>query len=139
MTGVQTCALPICFPVTIRGGAVDTLRCIGFVNNSRQIELAWQKFNYSNLRSQCYFKLADYVNSNLIYLSDSDISIREKITEELGEIKQKDIDKDGKLMIVPKDAIKRNLGRSPDDSDCLMMRMYFEIKPIFVRNMRLLK
>lgn len=129
----------ICDEDGVGGGVVDTLRCIGFVNNSKQIELAGQKFNYSNLRSQCYFKLADYVNSNLIYLSDSDISIREKITEELGEIKQKDIDKDGKLMIVPKDAIKRNIGRSPDDSDCLMMRMYFEIKPIFVRNMRLLK
>ena len=26
MTGVQTCALPICFPVTIRGGCVDVAR-----------------------------------------------------------------------------------------------------------------
>ncbi|HPV56717.1 MAG TPA: hypothetical protein PKW61_06285, partial [Tenuifilaceae bacterium] len=105
-------------------------------NNSRPLETNTHKFNYYNLRTQCYFKLADLVNNNLIYLSDSDIDIRKKITEELAEVKQKDIDKDGKLMIVPKDLIKRNLGRSPDDADSIMMRMYFEIKPSFVRNLR---
>lgn len=129
----------ICDEDGVGGGVVDGLRCVGFINNSKPIDVPGQNSNYFNLRSQCYFKLADYVNTNLVYLSDKDIAIREKITEELGEIKQKDIDRDGKLMIVHKDAIKRNLGRSPDDADSIMMRMYFEIKPTFVRNMRLLK
>ena len=129
----------ICDEDGVGGGVVDGLRCVGFINNSKPIDVPGQNSNYFNLRSQCYFKLADYVNTNLVYLSDKDIAIREKITEELGEIKQKDIDRDGKLMIVHKDAIKRNLGRSPDDADSIMMRIYFEIKPTFVRNMRLLK
>lgn len=118
----------ICDEDGVGGGVVDGLRCVGFINNSKPIDVPGQNSNYFNLRSQCYFKLADYVNTNLVYLSDKDITIREKITEELAEIKQKDIDKDGKLRIVPKDDIKRNISRSPDDSDCLMMRMYFEIK-----------
>lgn len=118
----------ICDEDGVGGGVVDNLRCVGFVNNSSPIEMTGQKNNYYNLRSQCYFKLADMVNSNLLYLSDSDINIREKITEELAEVKQKDIDKDGKLKIVPKEDIKRNIGRSPDDADNLMMRMYFELK-----------
>ncbi len=45
------------------------------------------------------------------------------------QVKQKDIDKDGKLAMISKDDIKQNIGRSPDEADCIMMRMYFEIKP----------
>lgn len=117
----------ICDEDGIGGGVVDNLRCKGFVNNSKPIDSIQQSVNYSNLRSQCYFALADAINTNGMYLNDTDIAIREKIVEELGEVKQKDADKDSKLQIVPKDDIKRNIGRSPDDADCLMMRMYFEL------------
>ena len=41
----------------------------------------------------------------------------------------KDADKDGKRRVVPKDEVKEVLGRSPDSGDCLLMRMYFELKP----------
>jgi hypothetical protein len=41
----------------------------------------------------------------------------------------KDIDKDGKLSIVPKEMIKENIGRSPDEWDSIMMRYYFELQP----------
>lgn len=117
----------ICDEDGVGGGVVDTLKCKGFVNNSRPLDVNGEMVNYSNLRSQCYFKLAKYINENLIYLNDQDVAIREKVTQELAEIKQKNIDKDLKLSIVVKDDMKRNLGRSPDDSDCLMMRMYFEL------------
>jgi len=50
------------------------------------------------------------------------------LIEELEQIKSKDIDKDTKLKIVSKDEIKEVLGRSPDFSDTLMMRSYFEYK-----------
>ena len=36
-------------------------------------------------------------------------------------------DKDNKLQIVPKDTVKAILGRSPDFSDALAMRCYYEI------------
>ena len=117
----------ICDEDGVGGGVVDTLKCKGFINNSRPLDVNGESVNYSNLRSQCYFKLAKYINENLIYLNDQDVAIREKVIQELAEIKQKNIDKDLKLSIVAKDDMKRNLGRSTDDSDCLMMRMYFEL------------
>jgi phage terminase large subunit len=115
----------------VGGGVVDILKCRGFVNGSRPIEdeRDKNKKNYANLRSQCYFKLADIVNSNQMYLPDLNVNERDEITEELGQIKQKDIDKDGKLAIIGKDEIKKNIGRSPDEADNLMMRMWFEINP----------
>ena len=40
----------------------------------------------------------------------------------------KNIDKDGKVSVQSKDEMKRLLGKSPDLSDALMMRIYFELK-----------
>ena len=40
-------------------------------------------------------------------------------------MKQKDIDKDGRIAIVGKDVIKSVIGRSPDEADTLMMRAFF--------------
>ena len=39
----------------------------------------------------------------------------------------KDADKDTKLQIVPKEIVKDIIGRSPDYSDALAMRMFYEI------------
>lgn len=114
----------------VGGGVVDILKCKGFVNNSKPIEIPGKTYNYANLRSQCYFKLADIINENKIYLSDLNVIDRDNIVEELGQIKQKDIDKDGKLAIIGKDEIKKVIGRSTDEADNLMMRMWFELKPI---------
>ena len=115
----------------VGGGVVDILRCKGFVGNSRALIENGTNKNYSNLRSQCYFKLAALVNENKLYLPNESITDREIITQELEQIKQKDIEKDGKLSVIAKDDIKKNIGRSPDESDCLMMRMWFEIQPVF--------
>lgn len=128
----------VCDEDGVGGGVVDILRCKGFVNNSKPIEISGTKNNYYNLRSQCYFKLADYINTNMIYLYDTNVTDRESIIEELGQIKQKDFDKDGKLMIIPKDEIKKHIGRSPDESDCLMMRMIFELKQPALKGHRIL-
>jgi len=46
----------------------------------------------------------------------------------LEQVKSLDVDKDSPRQIVPKDKVKEILGRSPDFSDALMMRMYFELK-----------
>lgn len=113
----------------VGGGLVDLLRCKGFVNGSRPMEVLGKNYNYRNLRAQCYFKLADVVNGNEMYLPDEPIENRERITQELEQIKQKDIDKDGKIQIIGKEVIKQVLGRSPDEADNLMMRMYFELHP----------
>lgn len=109
----------------VGGGVVDILKCKGFVNNST----ALLGENYENLKAQCYYYLADLVNGNGMFISCEDAEIRQMIIEELEQVKQKDMDKDGKKRIVPKDKVKEVLGRSPDYSDTIMMRMFFAIKP----------
>lgn len=111
----------------IGGGVVDQLDgCYGFVNNAKALEGE----NFANLKSQCYFKLAELVNANEIYVKCDDPTIKQQLVEELEQVKQKDMDKDGKRAVIPKDKVKELIGRSPDLSDSLMMRMVFEIEPV---------
>lgn len=107
----------------VGGGVVDMLKCRGFVSNSRPTD-----GNYTNLKSQCYYKLASMVNDNKLFLQTDDLQSKEELIEELGLIKRKDYDKDGKLAIVGKEDIKQIIKRSTDEADCLMMRMFFEIQ-----------
>jgi len=126
----------------VGGGVVDETQGIkGFVNNSRAIEkkrfqqastkkdyLGYVPMNYRNLKSQCYFKLADYINMHKISCyKDIPVEIKEQLIEELEQVKRKNIDQDTKLEVEPKEKVKELLGRSPDFSDAMMMRMYFEI------------
>jgi hypothetical protein len=109
----------------VGGGVVDYLKgCQDFVNNSK----ALKSENYQNLKTQCYFKLAEKINEGVIEIFDYDIIIKEKIIQELQLIKRKNIDRDGKLQIISKEEIKEMIGRSPDYSDAMMMRMLFEFK-----------
>lgn len=110
----------------VGGGVVDILKCKGFVNNSRAIKVQGVEQNYANLKSQCYFVLSDYFKKNNLYIKD--LKIKQKLIEELEQVKIKDFDKDTKLAVTPKDKIKQELGRSTDYADALMMRMYFELK-----------
>ena len=109
----------------VGGGCRDILRCKGFVNNSKAIN----NENFTNLKTQCYYKLADYINTGKIYVATKDITIKENLTKELEQVRRDKIDKDTKLAIIPKEKVKQQLGRSPDYSDALMMRMYYELKP----------
>ena len=115
----------------VGGGVVDILKCKGFVNNSKALinPVTFEDENFANLKSQCYFKLAEYINEGKIYIDCKDIRVREAIIQELEQVKQYNMDKDGKKQILPKDKVKELIGRSPDFSDTLMMRMYFELAP----------
>jgi len=108
----------------IGGGVKDILRCRGFVNNSTAIK----KENYTNLKTQCYYTLADYINRSAIYIHTKDITVQASITQELEQVRRKNFDKDTKLQLVSKDEVKLAIGRSPDYSDAIMMRMYYELK-----------
>ena len=107
----------------VGGGVKDYLRCKGFINNSR----ALKSENYQNLKTQCYYKLADLINKGQIGISCSDVNVKNYIIEECEQVRTKDADKDNKLQIIQKDTVKGILGRSPDYSDALAMRMYYEI------------
>ena len=117
----------------VGGGVVDILRCKGFVNNSTALKnpVTHNKENFDNLKSQCYFKLAELMNKNEIYIQ-ADGRQKQQIIEELEQVKQKSVDNDSSKGIISKDKVKALIGRSPDFSDCLAMRMYFEFTPKFV-------
>tara|TARA_R100001198_G_scaffold59791_1_gene34525 strand:+ start:5438 stop:6751 length:1314 start_codon:yes stop_codon:yes gene_type:complete len=111
----------------VGGGVKDYLRCQGFVNNARPIK----KENYQNLKTQCYYKLADLINKAQIGIDCPDITIKNQIIEECEQVRMKDADKDNKLQIIPKETVKDIIGRSPDFSDAMAMRMYYEIDATF--------
>jgi hypothetical protein len=117
----------------VGGGVCDILRCRGFVNNSSPLEnpITKRKENFDNLKSQCYYKLAELINDSKIYIN-ADGNQKQKIIEELEQVKQKSVDNDTKKGIISKDKVKASIGRSPDFSDCLAMRMIFEYTPRFV-------
>lgn len=117
----------------VGGGVLDMLKgAKGFMGNTTPFPI-WDtrtaKFipaNFQNLKAQCYFKLADMINTHK--LSCKDEKIKELLREDLSVIRQKNQDSDGKLAIITKDEMKEIIGRSPDVSDMMMMRMYFEFK-----------
>jgi phage terminase large subunit len=120
----------------VGGGVVDHLGCVGFVNNSSPVRELTEanhviKPNYSNLKSQCYFRLSDRININGLYFPEKILSqeAKERLIQELEQVKQKDMDKDGKKAVIPKEEVKQLIGRSPDLSDVLMMREYFDLVP----------
>lgn len=80
---------------------------------------------YTNLRAECYFKLAELINARKIRIICT-AEQRERIQDELGALKQADIDNDtAKKGIIKKEVMKAILGHSPDYMDALMMSMFF--------------
>jgi phage terminase large subunit len=116
----------------VGGGVVDFLKCRGFVNNSQPLKGE----NYSNLKSQCSILTAKKISLNEMGELCNDKTLIDIVSEEMEQIKMKDIDKDGKLSIVPKELIKENIGRSPDEWDSIMMRYYFELQPKGIYHIR---
>ncbi len=107
------------------GGPVsDILRGTDFVNNSKPLH----NQNFVNLKSQCYVKLSELFKEGKISINLLDTSLIDDLTQELLAVKLKDVDRDNKVQVASKEEMKKILGKSPDLSDALMMRMYYEIK-----------
>ena len=101
-----------------------------FINNGKPMNGE----NYKNLKTQCFYKLAEQINMGNIWIKCNDIELRNKIIEELEVVRRKNIDLDGKLAILSKKEMKAILGHSPDYADALMMRMRY----LFKNNKRIL-
>jgi hypothetical protein len=115
----------------IGSGIVDSVRGVkGFMANRSCFDnrITGKKENYRNLKTQCAYMLADWVNNHKISIENVEGDIRTKLTEELSQIKRKNGDKEGVLEIESKDKTKEALGRSPDIADTFIFRMYFEIE-----------
>lgn len=109
----------------VGGGVVDNCNIKGFVNNAK----ALMDENYMNLQSQCCYKLAEKIQAGQVYIeADMSDKHREEVIEELEQLKSYEVDKGGKLRILPKEKVKEAIGRSPDWRDALMMRAFFDFK-----------
>lgn len=111
----------------------DTKGIKGFVNNSSPIKPKSKHlenlYNYRHLKAQCWFLLADYVNSGQIgCFRDVPTSVKKLLIEDLEIMKEKDMDKEQKKSVITKEEIKEMMGRSTDLGDAMMMRMWFELK-----------
>jgi len=115
----------------VGGGVVDIVRCKGFVNNSKALKEENNNVEYQNLKTQCYYKLAELIQSNKIFIDCSNADTQDIISKELEQVKRDKIDQDGKLRILPKEKVKELIGHSPDYSDALAMRFYFDLKQTF--------
>ena len=136
----------------VGGGVVDLLRGVkGFVNNSTPLSAKTVRaqvrphigaqdgrsvVNFSNLKSQCGFMLAELVTDHklaiknadgMVQLGNESIPERDAILQEFSWIKQYKPDQEGKLRIYPKDIVKEQIGRSPDVGDTFIMRAWFEV------------
>lgn len=109
----------------VGGGVVDNCRIRGFVNNSSPFD----DENYTNLQTQCGYKLAEHINQGDVGFS-AEISVGDMdiIVVELEQLQTWDVDSDKKLKLKPKEQIKADIGRSPDWRDTFLMRAYFDYK-----------
>jgi len=127
----------------IGGAVVDNNKgFVGFIANSPPLENpnTDEKENYQSLKAQCSYELARAVNIHTLAVQVATNQFKsevpgityevwkEMLIEELEAIKSKDKDKDGKLKVRSKEDVKEEIGRSPDFSDTLMMRMRFNFK-----------
>lgn len=106
----------------VGGGLVDFLKCKGFLNNGRP----FNGENYENLKAQCSIKMSDLIMAREVGELNTPADVIDVVTEEMEQVKRRDMDKDGKIKIVQKETVKQMLGRSPDEWDSIMMRAYFE-------------
>ena len=107
----------------IGGGAVDFLKCKGFLNGSKAV-----RDNYMNLKCDCYFKLGELITTNAITFEST---YKDTIVKELEMIRREKIDSDGKLRVTNKEDLKKRFGMSPDFADAIMMRCFYELKKNF--------
>ncbi len=112
----------------VGGGVVDIISCIGFLNGSKPIV----NQNFANLKSECSFKLVDYLENMYLCCNETQ---RELIIQELEAIEEKNAeDENKKLSVNTREQVKAKIGRSPDYFSAIMMRMYFELKqPVTLR------
>ncbi|QYJ68919.1 phage terminase large subunit [Flavobacterium litorale] len=124
----------------VGGGVVDFLKCKGFINNASPLEIkengVYINPNYDNLKSQCSIKMAERIMARMAGEYCDNDAVQQATTEEMEQVKLKDIDKDGKQGIIPKDRVKALIGRSPDEWDSIMMRYWFALRKSYNARVR---
>lgn len=112
----------------VGGGLTGIISGLEFYNGGKTLLSEGKAENYENLKTQCYYHLAAKINEAGIYIAaEMPNDLCTELTEELEQVKRRDMDSDGRLKMTTKEQVKAVIGRSPDLSDCLMMRMFFEL------------
>ncbi|MES2387651.1 MAG: phage terminase large subunit [Bacteroidota bacterium] len=114
----------------IGGGVIDYIPGVkSFIANSRALPRKGMPENYPNLKTQCYFHLAEAVAAQQIFIAGEAAGVcshgqtlRDVLPDELMVIKRSAEPEKG-LHINSKSEMKESLGRSPDIADMMMMRM----------------
>lgn len=84
------------------------------------------KLNYKNLKSQCGYEFAKYVNAGKVFIGFEDD--KPEIIKELECLRSYALDNEGKIQLMPKKLVIKNLlGHSPDIMDAFLMRVYPEL------------
>lgn len=119
----------------VGGGVIDETGILGFKNGSTPIKekgvgkKRTETPNYRNLQVQCLYHLADIINEGAIHIAfDCTNETKQEIMEELDQI-QSALSDYGKIDVKRKSEIEKDIGRSPDWRDVLLMRVYFKLKP----------
>ncbi len=134
----------------VGGGVVDQGGYVGFNSGGAVLPDPGTdaKENYKNLKTQVNYRLCQMrVNNGLVLINAEAIyvdgmqtdKVRRGKTEhkvvdlikaDLRSIKRKNADADGKKQMIPKEEQKNILnGRSPDFSDCMAIREWFDLQP----------
>lgn len=93
-----------------------------FHNGGKVIKGKNDYVNYRNLKSQCGYELAKHIDQ--FYF---DVPKTTAIVKELEMLRSYNLDKDGKIQLLPKEKIKEMIGHSPDILDMIIMRWYLEL------------
>ena len=119
----------------VGGGVIDNTGIKGFINNATPLRERHKTVNYKNLQVQCLYHLAKKINEGGLWIM-CEVSAKQKadIMQELDQIHSKLSDM-GKLDCKSKSDIKQDIGRSPDYRDAILMRVFFDLKPITMRFM----
>ena len=122
----------------IGGGVVDQIKGVkGFIalaspiyDKTKLDPKTGKPFEaYDSIKTQCGYLLAQKVNAKEIYEPCEDLEIQDSLTQDLEWVKEANIDTDKKRALVSKKDIRKQIGRSPDDGDTYIMRMWFELQP----------
>jgi hypothetical protein len=99
-----------------------------FHNGGTPIKQQGHKMDYINLKSQCYFAMAERMNNNEYHIACDLSKYKQQIVEDLEAVKNRTLGMDGKVAVLKKQEIKEIIGRSPDFSDAMMMRELLELR-----------
>lgn len=130
----------------VGGGVVDILDCRQFVNASSPfpspVNPAIDEETgdpipefYRTIKAQCSYRTAEKINNGVITVEimftglESEEAEEARLIEDLEQVKQKDVDQDGKLDVMPKKEIRKIIGRSTDYWDAIMMHEVFILDP----------